>query len=180
MNSSAACFLLVTLGLVLISQFPVATHARGHHDSLVGEICMQTLENKDNCMQLLKAADPSIVHAKDFSELSKAVLTLALNKGTEGQAFLKELAKVQNSPAITECANFFYDGVVGSFRSALGEFKEDPQTANYDSKVAIDGPDGCNRALASEKIYNPAIDALNKEIMLLSTIAFQATNKLSS
>ncbi|KAL2324647.1 hypothetical protein Fmac_023705 [Flemingia macrophylla] len=177
MNSSAACLLLVTLGLVLISQFPVATHARGYPDTLVSQICKETSE-MDNCMKLLTAAGPSIVNAKDFTELSKAVLTLALNKGVEAQNFLKGLAQIQNSTALTQCANFYYNGMVGTFRSALGEITAGAQTANYDVSVAVDGPVFCGNLLASEKINNPAIDAINQEMMLLSSVSDSVTSRL--
>ncbi|RYQ98550.1 hypothetical protein Ahy_B07g086289 isoform A [Arachis hypogaea] len=64
----------------------------------------------------------------------------------------------------------------GKEGSALGEIKEDPMTANYDAKVTSDGPDTCNKGMANEKIVNPAITELSKEIRLLSGIAFATTN----
>ncbi|RYR44290.1 hypothetical protein Ahy_A08g040644 [Arachis hypogaea] len=60
--------------------------------------------------------------------------------------------------------------------TALGEIKEDPMTVNYGAKVASDGPDTCDKGMANEKIVNPAITELSKEIRLLSGIAFPATN----
>lgn len=83
-----------------------------------------------------------------------------------------------NSQAIKECATTLYDGVVGSFKSALVELGEDTMTANYDAKVSGDGPTTCDRALATEKLNNPSIAALNRDILLLSKLAFLATDKL--
>ncbi|KAJ1424980.1 Pla a 1-like [Sesbania bispinosa] len=135
------------------------------------------MEDQVSCMNILKS-NPKFMHAKNIRQLTAAFLEMAINKGIEGQNFLKGLAQTTNSPAITQCANFDYDGVVGSFRSALGELKEDPLTASYDAKVAGDGPETCDRGLASEHIVNPQIIALNKQILLLSKIAFLLTDKL--
>nr|ACU13409.1 unknown [Glycine max] len=178
--------LALALGLIPISCSPLLANARGHHHAgghhlgLVGQICTELIQNQTTCTDLVKAADPKIAQAKTFQELAQAVLEFAVNKGIEGQTFLKGLALIEQSPAIKECANFFYDGVVGSFRSALRELKEDAQTASYDAKAAYDGPDGCNRALAAENINNPAITALNGEIALLSQIAFETICKYSN
>ncbi|XP_061345133.1 uncharacterized protein LOC133290989 [Gastrolobium bilobum] len=175
MNSSALCSLLVTLCLILISHSPLQANAKGRR--VIGQVCKEALEDRAMCMTILRS-DPRILHSKNYVQLSNMVLQLALNKGIEGQNFLKQLALTNISPAISQCANFDYDGVVESFKSALGELKDDPQTANYDAKVAGDGTDTCERGLAAAHIVNPAISALNREILLLSKIAFLATNKL--
>ncbi|KAK7391240.1 hypothetical protein VNO78_19652 [Psophocarpus tetragonolobus] len=174
--------LVLSLALILIANAPSANgrgHGHGHHQGLVGQICMEVMQDKGTCVELLEAADPKIAEAKDFNELSTAVLELAVSKGVDGQNFLKGLAQLNSSPALEQCAHFHYDGVVASFKSALGELKDDPQTASYDAKVAGDGPDGCDRALAAANINNPAITALNHEISLLSQVAFEAVSKLS-
>ncbi|BAT94333.1 hypothetical protein LR48_Vigan02g201000 [Vigna angularis] len=173
MSSSTRCF-VVALCLVMISYSPMA--AKGEQ-GLAEQICMESFEDKEGCLALLKQADPKIVSAKSFQDLAEATLEWAVSKGSEGQAFLKELAQVDNSPAIVQCANFDYDGVVESFKSALGELKDDPETASYDAKVAGDGPDCCDRGLASANINNPAIAALNRQILLLSSLAFNAVSK---
>ncbi|XP_061345115.1 uncharacterized protein LOC133290972 [Gastrolobium bilobum] len=175
MNASALCSLLLTLCLILISHSPLQANAKGQR--VCGQVCKEALEDRAMCMTILRS-DPRILRSKNYVQLSKMVLQLALNKGIEGQNFLKQLALTNISPAIEQCANFDYDGVVESFKSALGELEDDPQTANYDAKVAGDGPDTCERGLAAAHIVNPAISALNREILLLSKIAFLATNKL--
>ncbi|CAJ1976915.1 unnamed protein product [Sphenostylis stenocarpa] len=171
MNTSTLCSVVVTLCVVLISSSPMTVNAKG---GLAAKLCMDTLEDKDGCMELLKQADPKIVTAKSYEELARAVLGWAVTKGTEGQIFLKGLALVNNNPAIVQCAGFHYDGVVASFKSAMAELKDDPQTASYDAKVASDGPAACERGLVAAKINNPAIIALNRQIVLLSTLAFLA------
>ncbi|RYQ93063.1 hypothetical protein Ahy_B09g099324 [Arachis hypogaea] len=178
MNSSTKSFILFSLGLVLI----IANVAQAEEKSatldlskLVIKVCDATATERAKCMDIMRS-NPKMLSAKNIVQLSQAILELGISKGKEGQKFLKELAKKSKSPALEQCAGFDYDGVVGSFKSALGEIKEDPMTANYDAKVASDGPDTCDRGLESEKIVNPAITELNKEIRLLSGIAFAATN----
>jgi len=177
MNSSALCSLVVALGLVMICYSPMAANAGGHH-GLAEKLCMESLEDKEGCMVLLNQADPKIVKAKTFEQLAQATLEWAVSKATEGQAFLKGLAQIDNNKAIVQCANFDYDGVVASFKSALEGLKDDPDTASYDAKVAGDGPTVCDRALASANINNPAIAALNRQIFLLSNMAFKAVSKI--
>lgn len=89
---------------------------------------------------------------------------LSLDKAIEGQNFLlKGLVKTKkNSPAIDECANILYGGVVGQFRSALGELKDEPIFANYDAKIAGDDSGTCEIVLAAAQIVNPAISALKR------------------
>ncbi|KAL9317680.1 hypothetical protein ACSQ67_014197 [Phaseolus vulgaris] len=177
MNSSALCSFVVALCLVMVSYSPMAANASGEQ-GLAEQICMENLDDKEGCTLLLKQADPKIVNAMTFDDLAQATLEWAVTKGTEAQAFLKQLAQMDNNPAITQCANFDYDGVVASFKSALEELQEDPQTASYDAKVAGDGPACCDRGLASANITNPAIAALNRQIVILSTMAFTAVCKL--
>lgn len=170
MDSSAFASFLFTLSLVLISQ--TASGA-----NFVEDLCNQVGEDSARCLQVLKA-NPKIASAKNDIQLCKSVLETGLKKAIAGQNYLKEVMKTNPVPAITECATVHYNGVVGSFKSSLGEIKEDGMTANYDAKVAGDGPETCDRGLAAAKINNPAITALNSEILLLSKIAFFATNKL--
>ncbi|ESW15557.1 hypothetical protein PHAVU_007G082100 [Phaseolus vulgaris] len=177
MNSSALCSLVVALCLVMVSYSPMAANAKGEQ-GLAESLCMESLENREECLVLLKQAGPKIAKAKTFDDLAQATLEWALAKGRDGQAFLKGLAKIDNNPAIVQCANFDYDGVVASFKSALEGFKDDPQTASYDAKVASDGPAGCDRGLASANVNNPAITALNRQIFFLSDMAFKAVCKV--
>ncbi|MED6116279.1 hypothetical protein PIB30_098717, partial [Stylosanthes scabra] len=159
MNSSTQSILLC-LGLILI----IANVAQADKKcALAIKVCDGTLTERAKCMEIVRS-NPKIQSAKNPVQLSQFVLELAIHMAKEGQKFLKNLAKKSNSPALQQCAGFDYDGVVGSFKSALGEIKEDPMTANYDAKVAGDGPDTCDRGLAAEKIVNPAITKLNDEI----------------
>ncbi|KAK7277403.1 hypothetical protein RIF29_18555 [Crotalaria pallida] len=164
--------LFTTLSLILtISHAMLAASGINLHE----ELCKQAgADDNARCSQILKSES-----AKDYVELSRYVLQIAVKRSIEGQNYLKGVMKTNpSSKAIKECATTHYDGVVGSFKSALGELKVDPMTANYDAKVGGDGPTTCNRALAEEKINNPSIAALNSDILLLSKLAYLATDKI--
>jgi len=169
MNSSKLSSLLFTLSWIFISQ------ASGH--ALYEQVCADTKEDQNCCLNLLKTEPQITTATKDF-ELCQLILELGIKKATEAQDHIKEIMKTNPSPAIKECATFDYDGVVASFKSSLGELTLDTMTSNYDAKTAGDGPTTCDTALANAKIHNPVLSTLNREIMLLSKIAFLATNRL--
>ncbi|XP_014511915.1 uncharacterized protein LOC106770629 [Vigna radiata var. radiata] len=175
MNSSALCSFVVGVCLVMVCYSPMAANGE---KGLAEKMCMENLEYKDACLMLLKQADAKILNARNVHELAKATLEWAVAKAKDAQAFLKGLAQIDNNKAIVQCANFDYDGVVESFKSALGELKDDPETASYDAKVAGDGPNNCDRGLASENVNNPAITALNRQIFTLSNFAFTIVCKI--
>jgi len=185
MNSSTLCSLLVTLCLILLFQSPLPTKAsRSHvhhrvlgvgHD-LIDQVCNETNEYI-LCQKVLRE-DSEIVHAKNFTELSVAILKLGLKKGVEGQIFLRGLTKEKHVPAIEHCASSDYDGVIRAFRSSLGEIKYDLPAANYDARIAGDGADDCDRALVAEHIHNPKIFYLNRQISMLGFVAFSAMEKM--
>ncbi|CAJ1971439.1 unnamed protein product [Sphenostylis stenocarpa] len=185
MNSSTVCSLCLTLCLILIFHSPLPTKARSdvHHKllgvgpDLIDQVCNETIEDNILCMKILKG-DPEIVLAKNFVELAEAILKLGLKKGIEGQNFLKGLVEGKHDPGIEECATSDYDGVINSFRSALGEMKNDLLAANYSARIAGDGADNCNTTLVAERIQNPAISDLNHQVSMLSFIAFCALDKI--
>lgn len=185
MNASALCSLMLTLCLILISYSLLLANAKangdhcllGNSQQMIDQICNQTSQNENECLKILKA-DPKIVQAKDYFEISKAILKLATKKAKEGQHFLKGLAHKTGSAAIALCANQWYPYTVGSLGSALAELKESPDTASYDAKVAGDGPVYCEEAIAKAHIVNRDISAINHQTSLLSFVAFLATNYL--
>nr|KYP64646.1 hypothetical protein KK1_019249 [Cajanus cajan] len=179
---------MLTICLIVIFHFSLPANARVHHShrelvgndpDLIGQTCKNAEKNEANCTKILRGI-PDVVRAKNYFDFSKAILEFSLKEGTAGQNFLKELATKNNASAIVDCANVHYNEVVGSFWSALGELKEDPETANYDAKVAGDGAVNCQDVLNAAHIVNPDINALNYKMSLLSLIAFLATNNLSS
>ncbi|CAK8573369.1 unnamed protein product [Lathyrus sativus] len=176
MNSSTICS--VFLGLILISQCPFAAYARssGLQGSLISTVC-STSSNMEECNNILRS-NPHATQVKSYRDLAKIILQMAYDKASAGQTFLKGLAAKNNCPALTQCANFDYDGVVMSFKSALGELKEDAQTANYDAKVASDGTAQCERGMVAGHVVNPQVTKLNRQITFYSELAFLVTNYL--
>ncbi|KAJ1438430.1 Pla a 1-like [Sesbania bispinosa] len=140
-------------------------------------VCNEAKEDANNCLQVLKA-DPRITSAKDYRDLSKFILYLAINKAIQGQNYFHNLMYTHPTKAIRQCANFWYSGTIASFRSALRELAEDPESANYDARAAGDGPTSCQRAIMAEGLNNPQIRFRNYQTSLLSNIAFVATNHL--
>ncbi|KAL2334948.1 hypothetical protein Fmac_016161 [Flemingia macrophylla] len=173
MTSSTLPLLFFTISLILILHAPLPTLGTNFCET----ICDEAGKDEARCLEILKV-DPKMVKASSYAEISKLILKLGEEKAASAQKALKEIMKTNPSPAIAECATTFYDGVVASFKSSLGELKVDALTANYDAKVAGDGPTTCDKALASANIVNPSISTLNKDILLISKLAFIATNKI--
>lgn len=180
MNSSKFCSLLLILCLILISYSPLEANAKkgrggriGGRGVNIGLICNKA-SDKVNCFNVLKS-DPRFLTSRNYVQLAKVFLEMAVNRATQGQNFLKGLAS--KNPVFKQCATFDYDGVVGSFRSALGGLTEDPQTANYDAKVAGDGSSTCERGLASARVFNREVASLNRQISGISEIAFLITDQ---
>ncbi|KAK7281358.1 hypothetical protein RIF29_09273 [Crotalaria pallida] len=174
MNSSKFSFFLFTLSVILISHYPIPALGESLYESICKETIDTDIGTVSSCIQLLKE-DPRIPSAKNYLELSKFILEFGVKKGKEGQNYMKKIAKAHPTEAVKLCANSYYDYAIGSFQSAILELKEDILTATYDAKVAGDGPAYCADILAEIKIENPLI---NKEVSLISVVAFLSTNHL--
>ncbi|XP_050252010.1 uncharacterized protein LOC126698670 [Quercus robur] len=102
---------------------------------------------------------------------------MAVANSTKSKAYIYDLLNKNHTEPIKQCS-FWYGAVVGSFRSALGELDEDTLTANYDAKVAADGANICENALASAGVQVPSISTRNNYVRLYSSIGFEVTNDL--
>ncbi|AES62323.1 putative pectinesterase inhibitor domain-containing protein [Medicago truncatula] len=178
MNSSTICSLF--LGLILISQSPFAANATllglgGGGGPLVSLICAAS-SNKVECNKVLSS--PQITQAKNYKQLSKAITEIAMKKAVEGQAFLKGLAQKSKSEGLNICADSCYSSVVRDFKSCLDFIDGDPDTLSYDCKVAVDEPTRCDSAMAANHIVNPAVTALNRQILFLCELIFKTIDKL--
>ncbi|KAL2324648.1 hypothetical protein Fmac_023706 [Flemingia macrophylla] len=179
MNSSTAYCLMLTFYLILISHFSFSANGRVYDDQvdLIAKVCNDADNQfKADCLILLRK-DPKVVVAKNYCDISKAVLELAIIKTTAVTNFIKELAKNNSSPSIKECITD-YQNAVASFISSKNELNVDTLAANYDAKVAGDGPDMCSKSLKMARIVNPTVIALNYQTKLLSVCASLATNYL--
>lgn len=128
------------------------------------------------CLKYLKG-DPKTSSAKDYLELSKFTLELAMKKTLENRNWIKDLLKTKEDPAIKGCVDW-YTRIFIWFRSSRSELGYDNLSANYDAKAAGDGADSCQALLDGAGIHNPGITARNNDSSLLSTIAFYVTNRL--
>jgi len=108
MNALTPCSLIFILGLITISHSSLSANARAYdlrygHD-LMNQVCQETLEERMNCIKIL-SGDSKVLEATNIFYFSKAILELALQKGQEGQQFLKKLAKETKAEAIAMCAD---------------------------------------------------------------------------
>jgi hypothetical protein len=170
MNSSTFCSLF--LGLILISQSPLSANARGLlgvvGGGLVDELC-NDMDDKIACHNIL-GSNPEAMKAKNYKELSKTILTMAINKAIEGQNFIKGLAAATKSLALTGCADFSYDNLVGDFKLTLGEITTEPyKIVSYALESIEYDVESCNND-------NPQVTALNKEMLLFGQMAYYATD----
>lgn len=140
---------------------------------IVESVCKET-KNQARCQETLAA-----IHSpKDLHGLAQATLRLAIANAKDSAAFINTLMLKNNaSEPIKQCA-FWYKEVVASFQSALAELDDDISSANYDSKVAGDGAEACEEALASKGVQMPSISTRNEQVKLFSSIAFVITNRL--
>ncbi|KAK7308487.1 hypothetical protein VNO77_42094 [Canavalia gladiata] len=178
MNRSTLLSLSFTLSLIFISHggrlpMPVATSTK-----LYQTVCKDVGKDANRCLKLLEAY-PEITSAKTNLTLCRHVLEMAIERSTEARNyFIKTMNKNPSSAAIKKCATDFYYVTVKSFKDALSELVSAPDAANYEAKIAGDGPVNCNSALGNEKIVNPSFSKLNNDIDFISFVAFLATNHL--
>ncbi|KAF7803051.1 pectinesterase inhibitor [Senna tora] len=162
---------LTLISFILISCPPWSANA-----DLIEDVCKDTAD-KSRCLSLLRD-DPQAASAKDNRDISKSALELAIKKATESKKILTDLIEAKMKDPTPENYAFNFNScqsVIGSFNTALGELNDDIQSSNYDSKTAGDDVDNCQKELESHGIQIPDISSRNKDLMLLSEIAFQAT-----
>ncbi|KAK2404368.1 hypothetical protein P8452_10124 [Trifolium repens] len=122
-------------------------------------------------------SNPEAVKAKNYKQLSKTILTMAINKTIEGQNFIKGLAATTKSRALSRCANFSYDNLVGDFKQTLGEITTEPyKIVSYALESVEYDVESCNSDIVAEHIVNPQVTALNKEMLLFGQMAYYATD----
>ncbi|KAE9617441.1 hypothetical protein Lal_00034860 [Lupinus albus] len=134
MNRSTFLSILFTLSLIFISHAHLA--ASTINFKLYQDVCIEygVRVNPNNIRVCLTAleSDPRIPQAKTYAELSSLIIEQAMKNSTISQHYLKNLMKTDPSPAIKECANQDYDGIIKAFKNALDNVIPNPQTAiNY-------------------------------------------------
>lgn len=179
MSPSTFFSFLFTLSLIIISSYAAPPpHAAPPPQKKYEVVC----RGDAHCLKVL-GSDPRIVAATEWVPLCSYILEMGANYGVKAQTYVKGLySKYPSSEALKLCVNEDYTYSINSFRSSMGELIEDPMTANYDAKVAGDGPGMCKLNLDDEKLtlklVIPAINAFNDGIKFFSNVAFEATNYL--
>ena len=170
-------FFLVTTLLLFLNHSLSPAHAASE---LVEGVCHES-QSYSFCIQALES-DPKTPATKDYMDLAVIALKLGISNSTATRSYISRLYKnpktdPRKKPALKGCLSG-YDEAVESFKSALGELKEDPLTANYDAKVASDGAVLCSDFLASAGIKDSSISDGNRFTSSFSNIAFVITNHL--
>ncbi|RVX13293.1 putative invertase inhibitor [Vitis vinifera] len=170
-------FFLLIIPLLFLTHSLSPAHAASE---LVDGVCHES-QNYSFCIQALES-DPKTPAAKDYMDLAVISLNLGISNTTDTRSYINDLYESPETdpskkPALKGCISG-YDGAVGSFKSALGELKEDALTANYDAKVAGDGAVSCEDQLASGGVKDSSISARNQFTLSLSNIADVITTHL--
>ncbi|PON52638.1 Pectinesterase inhibitor domain containing protein [Parasponia andersonii] len=173
---------LLSILFLLFLSSPPSTKAESQ---LVDTICQETL-NYTMCLEAL-GSDPQAKTTTDLKVLAKITLRLSISNAKDSLRFINKMINNINEitddqpivalAALKQCA-YWYEAVIGSFKSALVELKEDIMTANYDIKVAADDADYCQNELVSKKVDVPSLSERNYQVKLYSSIGFVITNKL--
>lgn len=150
-------------------------------NNLVDSVCNQTI-NYSMCSEALNS-NPQIRSVQNFEDLAKIALAMAISNANDSLSLINQMITTNTNgtaefEALEYCA-FCYEGVVGSFRSALLELDEDIMTANYDVIVAGNEADNCENELVSEKVQLPLVSDRNYQVKLYSSIGYVITDQLS-
>ncbi|KAM4080423.1 hypothetical protein ACJW30_11G015100 [Castanea mollissima] len=159
--------------LFLFFHYPLPTNASTN--KLVDSVCKKTINNGD-CINALES-HPRTATTSELKDLAKIAFQMAVANSTESKTYIDDLLNKNHTESIKKCS-FWYGAVVGSFRSGLEELDVDALTANYDAKVAADGANNCENALASAGVQVPSISTRNKYVRLYGSIGFEVTNDL--
>ncbi|KAF5749234.1 putative invertase inhibitor [Tripterygium wilfordii] len=180
MHSLSHLLLLATL--LILSLSIIHVKARGKTPSqLVEEVCSRTGDTSSFCTKTLES-DPRTSSARDFRALAKIALDLAVTNSTKTEAYIKNMLKKNAKPgklksALESCVASYEETII-SFRSALVEIDEDKMSANYDAKVAGDGPLQCDQALESAGVKVESISMANQITYRFSVIGVEITDLL--
>ena len=172
-------FFLTTIALFFLIHFISPAKAASE---IVEGVCNDS-DNYSFCIQALES-DPKTPAAKNHMDLAVIALNLGISNSTATRSYISRLYKNpkkktdQRKKSALEGCLWAYDGAVSSFRSALMELKEDPLTANYDSKVAGDGAVHCSGLMTSSGIKDSSMSNGNDFILRFSNIAFVITYNL--
>ncbi|KAH7525089.1 hypothetical protein FEM48_Zijuj06G0188000 [Ziziphus jujuba var. spinosa] len=161
-----------TISMLIFLSSSSSTNAAS---KLVNSICSQTGDYASKCQQLI-GSDRKTKDLEDPKKLAEIVLQMSLEDAQKSYDFINQMLKEKATEPVERCV-FWYEAVVASFKSAHAELEEDPESANYDVKIAGDYADNCENGLANGSPI-PEISAKNDQVWLSSRIGFAVTNLL--
>ncbi|CAI8593850.1 unnamed protein product [Vicia faba] len=171
MKSMASLF-IIFLPLVLHVVVPVLSV------NLYEIVCNEAGQDADRCVSTLKA-DKRVVAAKNYRDLSNSILEMAFDMATSIQSYFdKETIRFPKDNVIRRCSVKYID-VMEDFKSAIYKLGYNTKGAIDDIHAAGSEAMNCERALSTQKPYNPSMHALNSQIYLLTEISVLAINHVA-
>ncbi|KAL7117688.1 hypothetical protein ACP275_03G088800 [Erythranthe tilingii] len=178
--SSSSVSILFT---IIISVLLFSTRSAASSSSLISDACSTT--NRDNfdvksCVATLES-DKKIASAKNFHDLSAAILKAGIVDTTATRAYLiKKAAEKSNQKDVYDQCKLAYDSVIGNIKGALSELDDDPMSSTYDLSLASN--DSMQPCLAALRAAGAAADktvlAGNNDLFIYIYSAIAACDKI--
>ncbi|CAL0303002.1 unnamed protein product [Lupinus luteus] len=180
MNPSTFLSILFTLSMFFIYHASLTTSTINFKSYQV--VCIeygtQVSHDIKGCLKTLES-DPRIPEAKTYDALSIFIIDQAVKNSTLSQNFLKNLMKTDPSPAIKQCANEDYDGIIKAFKNALAYVIHNPQTAiNYLRKDLTNVVGKCLGALKDDPKPYFEVNVLISNVYFYQAVAEVSLNHL--
>ncbi|OIW07633.1 hypothetical protein TanjilG_03741 [Lupinus angustifolius] len=175
-------FLSILLTLSFIFIYHATLSASTINFKLYQVVCIQygirVSPNIKGCLTTLES-DPQIPQAKTYVELNILIIQQAIKNSTISQIFLKNLMRHDHSPAIKECANEDYDGIIKAFGNALANVIHNPQTAiNYMRRDLAYAEGKCSGALNDDPKPYFEVNVLIHNLYFYKEVAELSLNHL--
>lgn len=179
MTTSTYLSLFLTISIILISHAISQTPNPSIYEAVCAGAAAET-HQQERCLKLLES-NPKITSAKDYLNLSKVYLEMAIEKSTKGQDYLKSLMdKYPSSQALKTCVTKNYVDLIYGFQLATSVVAGDPDGAHDDLIYGSGGPRSCDQSLAQENVvHEPSISAQNDDMVFLCFIGGEAIDAIS-
>ncbi|CAL0303005.1 unnamed protein product [Lupinus luteus] len=176
MNPLTFLSILFTHFLIFISYAPLLASTLNFklYEVVCIEYGVRVSPNIKGCLTALES-DPRIPEANTYVALSIFIIDQAITNSTLSQNFLKNLMKKDYSPAIKQCANKDYNGIIKALKNALAFVIHNPQTAmTYLRRDLTYAEEKCSEAInADPKPY------FEVNVLIRNLYFYQAITELS-
>ncbi|KAL3638943.1 hypothetical protein CASFOL_016850 [Castilleja foliolosa] len=180
MSSSTIPILISTIFLLFLMSNIIVTSST---NPLIEKACSNPrLGSKTkSCIKTLKS-QPEIVSAKNFYDLSIAIMETGISNATNTRTYIESLLEKPNASVALKDCKMSYDAVIASFKSALSEVRDDKEfdTATYDLLIGTDDFQPCLDDVAAGKIKDPTIFNGNEVAITYGFAAYQAVDDIPS